>query len=145
MTQTEMNAIFISTLEGIKSVCEKTTSGNVSHNIAAIKCKCTDMLQFFDRWNKHIPSATDDVLSRIPELQWNAETKTMERIRRRAKKGEDYLMVGARGGLLEFTENNDDFDNKVFNSGNYYLLEELEQAEEDAKAIKAIFEKRLKV
>lgn len=70
MTQTEMNAIFISTLEGIKSVCEKTTSGNVSHNIAAIKCKCTDMLQFFDRWNKHIPSATDDVLSRIPELQW---------------------------------------------------------------------------
>ena len=78
-------------------------------------------------------------------VRWNADTKTMERIRRRAKKGEDYLMVGARGGLLEFTENNDDFDNKVFNSGNYYLLEELEQAEEDAKAIKAIFEKRLKV
>lgn len=78
-------------------------------------------------------------------LRWNAQTKAMERIRRRAKKGEDYLMVGARGGLLEFTENNDDFDNKVFNSGNYYLLEELEQAEEDAKAIRAFFEKRLKI
>lgn len=75
-------------------------------------------------------------------LRWNAKTKTMERIRQRAKKGENYLMVGARGGLLEFTENDDDFDNKVFNSGNYYLLEEREQAEEDAKAVKAIFEKR---
>ena len=78
-------------------------------------------------------------------LRWNAETKTMERIRQRAKKGENYLMVGARGGLLEFTENDDDFDNKVFNSGNYYLLEEREQAEEAAKTIKAFFEKRLKV
>lgn len=78
-------------------------------------------------------------------LRWNAETKTMKRIRRRAKEGENYLMVGAQGGLLEFTENDDDFDNKVFNSGNYYLLEEREQAEEDAKAVRAIFEKKLKI
>lgn len=28
------------------------------------------MLQFFEKWNKHIPSATDEVLSRVPELQW---------------------------------------------------------------------------
>ena len=70
MTQKEMNATFISTLEGIKSVCEKTTSGNVSHNIATIKCKCTDMLQFFDTWNKSTPSVVDEVLSRIPELRW---------------------------------------------------------------------------
>lgn len=103
------------------------------------------------RWGCDIPRhATEEEKQRLLDalkeqgLQWNAETKTMERIRRRAKKGEDYLMVGARGGLLEFTENNDDFDNKVFNSGNYYLLEELEQAEEDAKAVKAIYEKRLK-
>lgn len=70
MTQKEMNATIIATLEGIMSVCEKTTSGNVSHNIATIRCKCRDMLQFFDEWNKHIPSATEDVLSRVPELQW---------------------------------------------------------------------------
>ena len=70
MTQKEMNATFIATLEGIKSVCEKTTSGNVSHNVATIRCKCIEMLQFFEDWNKSIPSATDEVLSRVPELQW---------------------------------------------------------------------------
>ena len=70
MTQKEKNATFIATLEGIKSVCEKTTSGNVSHNVATIRCKCIEMLQFFEDWNKYIPSTTDDVLSRVPELQW---------------------------------------------------------------------------
>lgn len=70
MTQEEMNATFIATLEGIKSVCEKTTSGNVSHNVATIRCKCSEMLQFFEEWNKYIPSATDEVLSHVPELQW---------------------------------------------------------------------------
>lgn len=69
MTQNEMNDIFITTLKAIKSVCEKTTSGNVSHNVAIIRCKCIEMLQFFDEWNKEIPSATDEVLSRVPELQ----------------------------------------------------------------------------
>ena len=70
MTQEEMNTTFIATLEGIKSVCEKMTSGNVSHNVATIRCKCLEMLQFFEEWNKYIPSATDEVLSRVPELQW---------------------------------------------------------------------------
>ncbi len=70
MTQEEMNATFIATLEGIKSVCEKITSGNVSHNVATIRCKCSEMLQFFEEWNKYIPSATDEVLSHVPELQW---------------------------------------------------------------------------
>lgn len=70
MTQEEMNTTFIATLEGIKSVCEKMTSGNVSHNVATIRCKCSEMLQFFEEWNKYIPSATDEVLSRVPELQW---------------------------------------------------------------------------
>ena len=78
-------------------------------------------------------------------LRWNAETKTMERFRKRAEKGEPYLMVDVRGGVLEFPEYGDDFDNQAFNNGNYYLLSEKERAEEDAKAVKAIFEKRLKV
>ena len=79
-------------------------------------------------------------------LKWNAETKTMEKIRKRAEKGSLYLCIDAlHGVLLEFCENEDGFDDKRFNSGNYYLPEEREQAEEDAKAVKAIFEKRLKV
>lgn len=46
-TQKEIDAMFTSLLESISQICDKTTSGNVSHNIATIKCKCRDMLQFY--------------------------------------------------------------------------------------------------
>ena len=70
MTQKEMNDTFIAAFEGIKGVCDKITTGNVSHNVATIRCKCTEMLQFFEDWNKHIPSAVDEVLQGIKDLQW---------------------------------------------------------------------------
>ena len=46
----EMDETFIATLESISQVCDKTTSGNVSHNIATIKCKCREMLQFYNKY-----------------------------------------------------------------------------------------------
>ena len=70
MTQKEMNDTFIAAFEGIKGVCDKITTGNVSHNVASIRCKCVEMLQFFEDWNKCIPSATDEVLNGIKPLQW---------------------------------------------------------------------------
>lgn len=78
-------------------------------------------------------------------LRWNAETKEMERIRGRAKIVEKYLTINEFGVVKELREEQCTFDNKKFNSGNYYLPHEREQAEEDAKSIKAIFEKRLKI
>lgn len=78
-------------------------------------------------------------------LKWNAETKIMERIRKRAEKGEKYLFITGRGEIVEYTEDNDFDDNENYALGNYSLLEEREQAEEDAKAVKAIFEKRVKI
>lgn len=78
-------------------------------------------------------------------LKWNDETKEMERIRERAKMGEQYLTINEFGEVNVMTEDYCNFDDKKFNLGNYYPLEEREQAEEDAKAIRAIFEKRLKV
>lgn len=78
-------------------------------------------------------------------LRWNAETKQMEKIRKRADRGEPYLYVNRLGGVCAIHELKSCFDDENFNSGNYYLPEEREQAEEDAKAIRAIFEKRLKV
>lgn len=78
-------------------------------------------------------------------LRWNAETKTMERIRERAKKGEKYLLITGRSEIVEYTEDNDFDDDENYNSGNYYLLKARKQAEEDAKAVRAIYEKRLKV
>ena len=78
-------------------------------------------------------------------LQWNAETKTMEKIRKRVEKGEYYLYITRNGKIFKEEENEFAFDDINYNSGNYYLLEEREQAEEDAKTIRAIFEKRVKV
>lgn len=78
-------------------------------------------------------------------LHWNAETKKMEKIRKRAKDGEMYLYINGIGDICEFTEYYDSDDNNFYNLGNYYLLSERKEAEEDAKAIRAIFEKRKKV
>ena len=78
-------------------------------------------------------------------LRWNAEIKEMERIRGRVKYGGLYLNVSTSCEVIEARECYDSVDNKRWEVGNYYQLSEREQAEEDAKAIKAIFEKRLKV
>ena len=40
-------------------------------------------------------------------LRWNAETKTMEKVRKRAKKGEKYLYIYGVGLVNEFVENDD--------------------------------------
>lgn len=78
-------------------------------------------------------------------LRWNAETKQMEKIRKRAKWGEIYYYISSNCKVYKTTEAGLPFEDENYNIGNYYLPEEREQAEEDAKAIKAIFEKRLKV
>lgn len=78
-------------------------------------------------------------------LKWNAETKTMEKIRKRAKLGEYYLYIDRDCTIIECKERAIIFDDKNYKSGNYYLPSERKQAEEDAKVIKAIFEKRLKM
>ena len=78
-------------------------------------------------------------------LRWNGETKQMERIRERVKYGDSYLFIDKKCKVSEVYDNRAPIDNKNWEVGNYYLLSEIAQAEEDAKAIKAIFEKRLKV
>lgn len=78
-------------------------------------------------------------------LQWNAEAKQMERIRERAEPGKCYYFVDYSYGVALTGEESRPIDEKRWSAGNYYLLHERAQAEEDAKAIKAIFEKRLKV
>ena len=78
-------------------------------------------------------------------LQWNEETKTMEKIRRRAKKGEEYLIVNRLGDVVKLVDEHSTFDDMNYNSGNYFLPKEIEEAELAAKFIRAIFEKRLKV
>ena len=78
-------------------------------------------------------------------LWWNSVTKTMEKFRRRAKQGGKYLYITYIGYVRESTENYSDLDDERFDSGNYYFLEERDQAELAAKFIRAIYEKRLKL
>ena len=82
---------------------------------------------------------------RAKGLRWDAETKTMERIRERVKEDEAYLYIHCSCEVFETIDARIPFDDTNFKVGNYYPLEERAQAEEDAKAIRAIFEKRLKV
>lgn len=77
-------------------------------------------------------------------LQWNAETKQMERIGCKVKLNEPYLYISRNGEICKAKEKAFAFDDNNYNSGNYYLPSEREDAEEDAKAIRTVFEKRLK-
>lgn len=78
-------------------------------------------------------------------LRWNAETKTMEKIRKRAEKGREYLIVNRLGDVVKLVDEHSTFDDMNYNLGNYFLPEEIEEAELAAKFIRAIFEKRLKI
>ena len=82
---------------------------------------------------------------KINGLRWDAELKQMKKIRKRAEFGDDYLFIDSFGTIAEISEYNDPYDDTRYNLGNYYLLEEREQAEKDAVAIRAIFEKRIKI
>ena len=104
------------------------------------------------RWGCDKPvHATEDekqrLLDKLKEqgLLWNAEAKQMEKIRKRVEKGEEYLIVNRLGDVVKLVDEHSTFDDINYNAGIYYLLSESEQAEEDAKAVKAIFKKRLKI
>ena len=114
------------------SYCNNTGWGNEGWNASKFRHATEEEKQAF----------FDELKSK--GLRWNAETKTMERVRKRAELDEDYLYIDRDGNVIQEMEGATVFDDKNYNSGNYYLLSEREQAEADAKAIRAIFEKRLK-
>lgn len=53
-------------------------------------------------------------------LLWNAEEKRIEKIRWRARVGEDYFYIDARVGYDVATEEGNDEDEERFNNGNYF-------------------------
>lgn len=70
--QEEIDEMFFSLLGSISQICNKTTYTNLSRNIATIKDKCLDLLQFYknhpaNRWHSvkdgDLPQgAKDDVI-----------------------------------------------------------------------------------
>lgn len=79
-------------------------------------------------------------------LRWDAETKQMENIRGRVRTHTEYFYINDLGEVDTCEDwGEGSHDDEYYNLGNYYLPHERVQAEEDAKAIRAIFEKRLKI
>ena len=72
-------------------------------------------------------------------LRWDAEKKKVEKIRWRAKKGDDYYFIDSFCYLGQDSEDFQLMDDKVYNSYNYFRTEE--QAEEAAKRVKEMLHK----
>ena len=69
-------------------------------------------------------------------LKWNAEEKKVEKIRWRAKKGEEYRFMNTDFTTVCTTELGDDVDTNRYDALNYFRTKE--QAEEAAKRIKEV-------
>lgn len=120
-----------------KTFCSYFNDQKLSNTNWSVKC--------FRHATKEEKQDFFDIL-KADGLCWNAETKTIERIRKRVKKGEMYLFINALGEIVSSEEwGEGSYDDDQYNSGNYYLLKEREQAEKDAKEIKAIYQRRFKV
>jgi hypothetical protein len=58
-------------------------------------------------------------------LKWNSIEKKIEKIRWRAKVGDDYWTISSSGDIESLTEENDGNDNEFWNYGNYFRTEEI--------------------
>lgn len=73
-------------------------------------------------------------------LKWNAEEKRVEKIRRRAKRGEHYFLFRSTTLKVDcYTECFDEIDANLYHSDNYFRTNE--QAEEAAKRVKEVLHK----
>ena len=77
-------------------------------------------------------------------LQWNAEEKRVEKIRWRAKEGEEYSYVNSNMGVSSICRPKDgeykcDYEGNSYHSYNYFRTQE--QAEEAAKRVKETLRK----
>ena len=122
--------------ESCRVFCTYYNSANASNNGWSADC-------FYHAREKEKQAFFDELKAK--GLRWNAETKQMERIRKRVEKGKEYLIVNRLGDVVKLVDEHSTFDDMNYNSGNYFLPEEIEEAELAAKFIRAIFEKRLKI
>ena len=93
------------------------------------------------RWGNEILSyATEEekqlLFDKIKEqgLKWNAEEKRVEKIRWRAKEGEDYYFIDIDLTVKSIDDTYSTFDNKLWNTLNYFHTKE--QTAEAAKHVR---------
>ena len=97
-------------------------------------------------WQKpHFRHATEEekqtLFDKMKEegLQWNAEKKRVEKIRWRAKEGEEYFFIDTDLQVCALFENNETCDDAFYNALNYFRTKE--QAEEAARRMKKVLSK----
>lgn len=78
-------------------------------------------------------------------LYWNTKELRLEIFRARVELGDEYLYINSCGKVIKIPDYYTKQDNERFNLGNYYLLDSPEYAERDTSAIRAIFERRIKL
>ena len=78
-------------------------------------------------------------------LYWNTKELRLEIFRARVELGDEYLYINSCGKVIKIPDCYTKQDNERFNLGNYYLLDSPEYAERDAAAVRAIFERRIKL
>lgn len=111
---------------------------------------CSENIQLLDdadnRWgNAPLRYATEEekklLFDKMKEqgLRWNAEEKIIERIRWRAKKGENYYFFDAKLVVRSINDAYSAFDNEVWDAFNHFRKEE--QAKEAAKRVKETLRK----
>lgn len=99
-----------------------------------------------DRWcNDDLSYATEEekqlLFDKMKEqgLQWNAEKKRVEKIRWRAKKGEEYYTLSNTLECARLFENGDRYDNALWNALNHFKTKE--HTEEAARRVKETLRK----
>lgn len=69
-------------------------------------------------------------------MRWNDEEKKVEKIRWRARKGEEYRFMNTDLTIIYTTELGDDVDTNRYDALNYFHTKE--QAKEDAKRVEEV-------
>ena len=99
-----------------------------------------------DRWGDYdLTNATEEekqlLFYTLKEkgYQWNSEEKRVEKLRWRAKKGEEYYTIGNTLECARLFENGDKYDNALWNALNYFRTKE--QNEEAARRVKETLRK----
>ena len=122
-------------------VCHIYVSDSVGY---AIEVPTKDSLSFCGHKND-VRLATNEekqlLFDKMKEqgLRWNAEEKRVEKIRWRAKKGENYYFFDAKLLVRSIDEAYSAFDNEVWDAFNYFRTKE--QAAEAAKRVKETLRK----
>lgn len=98
----------------------------------------------YSLWNEHYvwSLATEEEKQKLFDkmkeqgLKWNPKEKRVEKIRWRAKKGENYYFFDAKLLVRSIDEAYSTFDNEVWDAFNHFRKEE--QAEEAARRVKEV-------